>query len=144
MGEIRDKALEFAPLPAVESAPAKPSHFLLSGLESSRRKKFRSVSMLGSEVMSAFGTGTGTWIGFELQPRPVGRKTDVWVVRKTHSQPQVELGRVKWFSRWRQYAFFPADGTIFEPVCLRDIARYCEVETARHREASRRGTLVDS
>lgn len=37
-----------------------------------------------------------------------------------------ELGQVKWYGPWRCYAFFPADGTLFERVCLRDIAAFCD------------------
>ena len=31
------------------------------------------------------------------------------------------LGEIKWFGRWRQYAFFPESGTIFNSECLNDI-----------------------
>jgi len=44
------------------------------------------------------------------------------------------LGEVRWFGRWRCYAFYPFAGTIYERKCLRDIADFCEKETQRHRE----------
>lgn len=31
------------------------------------------------------------------------------------------LGQIKWFGRWRQYAFFPCQGTCFNQECLADI-----------------------
>lgn len=34
------------------------------------------------------------------------------------------LGEIKWFGRWRQYAFFPEPGTIFNVECLNDIQNY--------------------
>ena len=34
------------------------------------------------------------------------------------------LGIIKWFGRWRQYAFFPEDGTVFNVECLNDIQSY--------------------
>ena len=36
------------------------------------------------------------------------------------------LGAVKWFSRWRCYAFFPAAETVFEQQCMRDLAVFLE------------------
>ena len=62
-------------------------------------------------------------------------KTWIWqvVTRDGHSNL---LGVVKWFSRWRCYAFFPGVETIFEERCLRDIASFCENETVKHRGKS--------
>ncbi len=28
------------------------------------------------------------------------------------------LATIKWFGRWRQYALFPAEGTVWNPECL--------------------------
>jgi len=48
-----------------------------------------------------------------------GTKTRVWLVKsKRHGN---DLGLIKWFSRWRQYAFFPDAETVWNPECLRDI-----------------------
>ena len=50
---------------------------------------------------------------------PEGRKTSVVGVYSTlHGDL---LGQIKWFGRWRQYAFFPGAGTAWNPDCLRDI-----------------------
>ncbi len=37
------------------------------------------------------------------------------------------LGAIKWFGRWRQYAFFPADETVWNRDCLTQIHE--EIET---------------
>ena len=34
------------------------------------------------------------------------------------------LGIIKWFPRWRQYAFYPVVGTIFNMKCLNDIISF--------------------
>jgi hypothetical protein len=34
------------------------------------------------------------------------------------------LGLIKWFGRWRQYAFFPETETLFNVECLNDIQSY--------------------
>ena len=34
------------------------------------------------------------------------------------------LGVIKWYGAWRQYAFFPENGTLFNTECLNDIISY--------------------
>jgi hypothetical protein len=34
------------------------------------------------------------------------------------------LREIKWYGRWRQYAFFPEPETIFNSECLNDIIIY--------------------
>lgn len=34
------------------------------------------------------------------------------------------LGTIEWFGRWRQYAFFPENKTVFNTECLNDIKVY--------------------
>ena len=49
-------------------------------------------------------------------------KTKVIAVQsKTHP---IRLGIIKWWSSWRQYAFFPETGTIFNVEYLNDIQSY--------------------
>lgn len=75
-----------------------------------------------------------SYINFvEIDPNP---KTRVWQVVPTAESPKAqediaELGEVKWFGRWRRYAFFPQEGTIYEQSCLRKIADFCEGQTQR-------------
>ena len=49
-------------------------------------------------------------------------KTKIIVIySKLHED---KLGVIKWFSRWRQYAFFPEFETVFNKDCLHDIEEY--------------------
>lgn len=43
------------------------------------------------------------------------------VISKLHG---FRLGVIKWFGRWRQYAFFPENGTVFNVECLNLIQSY--------------------
>jgi hypothetical protein len=72
----------------------------------------------------------GTHIKFiEAQPKP---KTKVWwVVSKYGDSP---LGTIAWFSRWRKYSFFPKADTVYEWVCLREIADFCMKQTKEHKK----------
>lgn len=45
------------------------------------------------------------------------------------------IGTVSWYGPWRKYCFFPAPSTVFEQVCLRDIAAFCEMASVEHRKA---------
>jgi hypothetical protein len=45
------------------------------------------------------------------------------------------LGIIQWRSEWRCYCFEPAYPTVFEHVCLRDIADLIETQTAVHKAA---------
>jgi len=73
-----------------------------------------------------------SFIEFEGPEPTASGKTSIWNVRTEGGG--MLLGQVKWFGRWRCYAFYPGSGTIFERTCLRDIASFCETETQRHRE----------
>lgn len=73
------------------------------------------------------------YLGFTLDTEASeNRKTEVWCVRATRDYAL--LGTIKWFGRWRQYAFFPEPGTIFNPDCLAEIATQTTLLTVRHRE----------
>ncbi len=58
-------------------------------------------------------------------------KTGIYEVKANRNQAL--LGYVKWFGRWRQYTFFPERETVFNPVCMREIADFCQYATERHR-----------
>ena len=63
-----------------------------------------------------------TWIYFDhIEDKP---KTSVWAVR-TKSDNTI-IGKIKWFTSWRTYAFFPEEATVYEPDCLEVILRFIE------------------
>ena len=72
----------------------------------------------------------GTYIHFvEGPPKP---KTKTWwIVSKDDDK---HLGWIGWFARWRKYAFYPKPNTVYEQVCLRDIAMFCETQTVVHKQ----------
>ena len=62
-------------------------------------------------------------------------KTQVWsVVSKEHYFP---LGTIKWFGRWRQYAFFPEADTVFNKDCLDDLRVFIADLMLKRKEAGR-------
>jgi len=74
----------------------------------------------------------GTYIRFvEGTPKP---KTKTWAVFGDKDGDGHDLiGCIAWLGRWRKYCFFPEPETVFEQVCLREIAEFCEHETRHHR-----------
>jgi len=56
-----------------------------------------------------------------LEQKPKTQVIGVWSKSHPHFY---RLGIIKWYSRWRQYAFFPDNGTIFNKECLNDIQSY--------------------
>jgi len=66
---------------------------------------------------------TSKWIRFELAEHQ-NPKTSIWnVVAK---DGEFILGQIRWFGRWRGYAFFPQSNTLYENTCLSDIAGFIE------------------
>lgn len=53
--------------------------------------------------------------------------TKIWSVMPIAEN--LVLGRVSWYAPWRRYCFFPIDGSLYDPSCLREIADFCEIET---------------
>lgn len=72
------------------------------------------------------------WIRFECDRRTKSRVTEVWTV--VAKDGNFVLGEVKWFGRWRGYAFFPNMDTAYESQCMGDIAEFIKGLNARHRE----------
>jgi hypothetical protein len=76
-------------------------------------------------------TGAPKHISFAGIGTSKSGKTVVWsVLANTDGSA---IGSVKWYAPWRGYAFFPRPNTVYEFVCLNDIATFCEAETIRHR-----------
>lgn len=49
------------------------------------------------------------------------RKTKTWTVC---SKGGDQLGEIHWFASWRRYCFMPLAYTVFDGVCLREIAAF--------------------
>ena len=56
-----------------------------------------------------------------IERKPKTKVIGVWSKKSAD-----RLGIIKWFSGWRQYAFFPEKGTIFNVECLNDIVSHIE------------------
>ena len=92
-----------------------------------------------AEFLASNPPAPSQWVRFhECVPRTKDRKTKVWAVATVTDS---ELGAVKFFPRWRCYAFFPAPACVFEEECLRDIAAFCEHQTAKWRVARNRARM---
>lgn len=74
-----------------------------------------------------------SFIKFEYDGDSETGKTGIWRVVPVDDAGAVVLGYVRWFGRWRRYSFFPHAGTVYESVCLRDLAAFCDQETNKHR-----------
>lgn len=77
----------------------------------------------------------GSYIGFRREyAQELGKATKVWTVSEGTNCRGPELGQVRWFGRWRKYAFFPEGGKVFEETCMREISYFCETATKLHRD----------
>ena len=70
------------------------------------------------------------FIEFGAAKKSDSGKTLIWPVT---ARDGVELGEIRWFGRWRTYAFYPEPFTVFERHCLRKIADFCEAQTLKLR-----------
>jgi len=74
----------------------------------------------------AIDSGTNVWDGKT-------HKTKLFVVNTKGAYP-IRLGIIRWWPAWRKYAFWPGTNTLFEEVCLREIADFCEQTTKEHKQ----------
>lgn len=82
--------------------------------------------------------GAKKWLSFALIRE--GDKTNVWLVMTADRAHN--LGEVKWFGRWRGYAFFPRRGHGLRaglPARDRLVHRGAKLATARGREGEAAG-----
>ena len=49
----------------------------------------------------------------------LGKTKTIFIINIHHDEV---IGEIKWFSRWRQYCFFPNNSTIWNPHCLNDVS----------------------
>jgi hypothetical protein len=62
---------------------------------------------------------TTSFLQFIDHPPKAPRTTVIVHVRSRRTTEM--LGQIKWYSHWRQYAFFPEPGTIWNTQCLDEI-----------------------
>lgn len=72
-----------------------------------------------------------TYIQFEFVKFSDTGKTFVWQV--ISKQNASKLGEIRWFGRWRKYAFYASAQCVFEETCLRSIATFIEERTKAQR-----------
>ena len=65
-----------------------------------------------------------------------GKTVIVDVLSRLHG---FKLGTIKWFGKWRQYTFFPESNTLYNRVCLREIADYVSELTCARLGNARNG-----
>lgn len=68
--------------------------------------------------------GQGDKMSKYLEFRLLEQKPKTQVVGVMSRYAGIKLGTIKWYPRWRQYAFFPESDTIFNTECLNDIQAY--------------------
>ncbi len=75
------------------------------------------------------------WITFGYRRLSKSGKTFIWDVcgKNINDSGDGVLGTIQWIARWRTYAFYPHQNTVYEKVCLRLIADFCETQTKKHR-----------
>lgn len=61
-----------------------------------------------------------------LDKTPSGKTTIWWVWVDYEAEHGYVLGDIKWYPQWRKYAFFPNTDTLYEPVCMREIAAFID------------------
>jgi hypothetical protein len=83
------------------------------------------------------------FLEFKLVGESSSGKTLIWDVLNTGYN---WLGRVTWFPQWRKYTFETVSMTVLDPICLRDIADFCEAATEEHRSKAnnKKGSAVTS
>lgn len=62
---------------------------------------------------------------FKENGTSISGKTNIWIVIGN----DIELGRIGFFGRWRKYCFYPSVNTLFDHLCLIEIADFCKKET---------------
>jgi len=57
-------------------------------------------------------------------------KTNIYHLRTNKGDEY--LGEIKWYSKWRRYAFYPDYGTIYEETCLANISQFISDVNKEH------------
>jgi len=77
--------------------------------EIAKRIRDPNAPKLKSEYMEAF---------------PIEKKPKTWIYGVVSHRWGDKLGLVRWYAPWRQYCFFPENGTIFNPTCMGAIIQF--------------------
>lgn len=79
------------------------------------------------------GLGDDHYLRFE-ERSVAGRRTPIIDIYSTRHGDL--LGRIAWYSQWRQFAFYPEPGTVWNPACL-EIVRW-RIRVAKEARADAR------
>ena len=77
------------------------------------------------------------WIKFSEMPQ-TGKTKRFAIYPKDQA---LAIGHVLWYGAWRKFCFFPNERTVYEEQCLRDIAEFCEQQTADYKQSKIKETL---
>lgn len=75
------------------------------------------------------GRVEGSFISFVRYPALEKGVTQFWCIINGRDV----IAEVRWFTNWRKYSFYPGSETVFEEVCLGEIADFCVELTKFHR-----------
>lgn len=66
------------------------------------------------------------YLEFHRMRRALDHRTQRYAVVKSavNSYDMEILGWVHWYGAWRQYCFYPADGTLWSGGCLEDVTAF--------------------
>ena len=81
------------------------------------------------------------WIDVLEESHQTTKTKSYKVLTKDHA---ILLGLIRFYPRWRKYAFYPLENTLYEEDCLRDIAQFCEESTALWRIGLRRQPVEEA
>lgn len=77
---------------------------------------------------------TDRWLGRYIVFEPNGTSpsgiTKLW---RLVTNTGILLGEISWHPAWRCYIFAPQAKTIYEKICLRQIAAFCDDRTKEHK-----------
>lgn len=72
----------------------------------------------------------GKYISFS-RAKVQNPSTWIYTVQSNDGYP---LGTIKWFAQWRQYGYYPDEGTVYEKTCLSEIAEFCIILNKRQKQ----------
>lgn len=75
---------------------------------------------------------SGAYVMFTLAGKSRSGKTALWNVH--NAKDYLDLGVVYWKTEWRRYVYVPEEGTIYDHVCLQELAAFVSRQTELHNE----------